>query len=233
MPKKALVATAVVTSSLFVSTSAVALEFKPYLFGSAGYANSHLGMLEEKHEAMVEKSRQNGGSAMLNVDDDAFSAVVGIGAQLHRYFALELSYYDLGSHDIKANGSYSEGLAQASANGTAEVDVTGWGLQGVIIAPFTDNFSGTLSLGVAGIKTKVEGVYSRRINSPLGTEISSERYEENSREIVGNFGAGARYAINESIALRLTYNYLGGVGRYETAGESRISMVNAGMAYHF
>ncbi len=232
MPIKPFAAAIAAVSWIMAAPTAMALELKPYVFASMGGAEPDLGELEGRYDGMATQANDNGGTASIESDERDVAGSLGLGLQLHRYFALELSYYHLGSYEMKANGYYSNGAGSMNAQGSAEVNVRGWGLQGVIIAPLTRRLSGTLSLGAARLKTDVEADYSSRYESAFLSESDGEHYEESFDDTVGNFGVGARYAFNEAFSMRLDYNYLGGVGSQSDTEES-INLLSAGLVYYF
>ncbi|QOR37443.1 outer membrane beta-barrel protein [Billgrantia diversa] len=217
--------------SLVVAAPASALEPQFYFFGSFGAGEPDLGKLENKIKAVAEAANGNGGVGSHQADerDEIFS--LGIGLQLHRYFAIELSYLDLGSYELEANGSHSNGQGEVIAYSDAEVEVRGYGLHGVVIVPVTERFSGDLALGIAKLKTEVEGRYTRDYITPLGHLSEQEHYDLTLRDTVASVGVGTHYAFTDMLGLRLNYRYYGGLGNIYEADES-IDVLSIGLTFH-
>lgn len=216
----------------FLSAPAIAADLRPYLFASAGIAQADLGELEDRFDVIIDQASDNGGTSSMATDDRDTVATLGLGLRLHRHFAIELGYYLLGNYDIEAQGRYTNGIGRLTRQGTAQVDVRGWGAQGVILAPLTERFSATLSLGLAELETEISGRYRYHQASPLGQISREEEFDTTLRNTVANLGVGARYAIGDALSLRLDYRYLGGIGGQYEAQEN-IHSLSAGLIYHF
>jgi hypothetical protein len=203
MPARFVIAFLVISAA--TATPSAAFDLRPYVFGTAGVAEPDLGNLEDNAEAIVSTANGTGGTGPIDTDDLDAIANLGLGLQLHRYFAAELSYYHLGSYDIEANGSYLNGNGNMTARGNAQAKVRGWGLQGVIMAPITTKLSGNLSLGFAELETEVESMFEGQMaNMPFLEDQVLQQFEpELGVEDANEYTGEGEYARSESITGRV------------------------------
>lgn len=235
MFKKTIFAAAVLGAT-FAASSVAASELKPYIFGNIGMASPDFGEVEDAYAGMASQVRDFGGSASYSVDEREFAFTLGAGLQVHRNFALELGYYDLGDYDADFTGRFDDGLFVDEFSIRDRAKFRGFGLQGVALIPVTENFSGTLSAGLSRIKTTVEGTDTFRVLDSNSGDVlfsDSESFSESSTDTVRTFGVGARYAIMPELELRADYMYFSKVGDRNTTGETNIDMLTVGLAYRF
>lgn len=138
---------------------------------------------------------------------------LGLGFQFNRFIGLEASY--LFPAKLTAKGTY------LTIPVSGEVSVSGYQLSFLGALPISDSFS---LLGKAGYASTdaTESV------SGFGYTLSN-----NQNNLNPAYGLGARYALNDRVALRVMYEDLGIVKTASMATGARLTFVNAGLQVGF
>ncbi|RTR05129.1 outer membrane beta-barrel protein [Halomonas nitroreducens] len=231
MNRHTVLATAWLMTAPALAVNAAAADL--YLFADAGFAEPDLDTLDRRHQRMAERMTDNGGVALVDVDDQSGAGVIGVGIQPFRYLALELGYYHLGDYRLETRGALTTPTHDLASRTVTDVEVRGWGLNGKLLLPISEALSGTFTTGIARIDTDITAVTTHRgevLGEPFSTrETTEHRFEDT----VGILGIGAWYRLGDHLGLRVDYRYLGGFGQGEDGGDSDLDLFTAGVVYVF
>ncbi len=134
------------------------------------------------------------------------------GYQFTPNFGAEAFYADLG--EVSASG-IADGVRV-----TADVEIDGFGVSTIGTWPIGDNFGvfGKLGLFRWDIESSATGRRSVSLDDD-GIDFT--------------FGIGARYALNESFAIRAEWEWFNELGDEDTIGESDVDLLSAGVVFSF
>lgn len=158
--------------------------------------------------SMQISSPESTGTA-LNLDGSRrkVAARLGVGVQLHPHFGIEATWFQLPSTTVPAQ------------SGEAEYSGSVWTAAATARLPLNDSLDliGRLGAGRSSVEASVPAMaYSS---------------ESRKRPVVWGFGASYRFSPN--LAVTLTYDHLGTVGKYTTGSDVRARMVSAGVQFNF
>lgn len=140
------------------------------------------------------------------------------GYQLHRNFAVEAGFFDLGSFGYTARTAPLGSLS-------GDIRVKGINLDLVGIWPITDQFSALGRVGVTSVRTKGSFSTSGAVRMPYSSANTSERATN------FKFGAGVMYDFTPSLGMRLEAE------RYRindsVRNKGHVDMVSVGLVYRF
>ncbi len=170
----------------------------------------------------------------VSVDSDldlksAFGLKFGGGYKFSDNFAIELSYVDLGEHDLTSAGidsleqEFDLGLPGIEVSlDAASVDISGIDVSLVGIIPINDQFEIFGRVGNFSWDTDIN--VSVTVTDGFTTERGSDTQSVDDNDL--SFGAGVAYYVTEKFALTAEFH------RFE-AGESDNDLLGVGMTYTF
>ena len=150
-------------------------------------------------------------------DEDRGYKVFG-GYQLHRNFAVEAGFFDLGSFGYTARTAPPGSLS-------GDIRVKGLNLDLVGILPITERFSALARVGVTSARTKGNFATTGAVRMPYSSANPSERATN------VKFGAGLMYDFTPSLGMRVEaerYRINDAVGN-----KGHVDMVSVGLVYRF
>lgn len=152
-------------------------------------------------------------AAGFTCNDSAFAYELDGGYQLSDKFGLELAYANYGSPK-------TSGILFGSNIEVTE-EISGFSFFGTANFPVSNSFAFTGKLGVTHTSlNRTSTVTASPAISAYTTSITSLAY-----------GAGVKYNINPSVALRIQYENLGKIGD-ETIGTDTLSLLTVGISYN-
>jgi OOP family OmpA-OmpF porin len=162
-----------------------------------------------------------GFSCSFNDTDTGWKIFAGL--QFNRNFALEMSYQDLGSFKLTANGVVT--CVPIALKET--LSASGFGLDGVISIPLSKEFALLARLGFFAWSLDAKATATNGNNGntatandkPTGTSLS--------------FGIGARYNFSEHFGLRVEYQRFTDIGDQNSTGQSDVDLLSASLIYRF
>lgn len=152
-------------------------------------------------------------AAGFSCKDSAFAYTLDGGYQFSEMFGLELGYGSYGAPQ-------TSGLVSGS-NLEVTQEISGFRFSGTASFPVSSSFALTGKMGFASTSLNVSSIVSP------GPVIPSYSVSTTSF----SYGAGIKYNINKSTALRVQYENLGTVGN-ETIGTDTLSLLSVGISYH-
>ena len=169
-------------------------------------------------------------------DDKERAFKATLGYQAHRMVAVELSYVDLGAHELFSN--FLGGDAPAPASIRLWREVTGIGGDVVFSAPLGQ---GATILGrVGAVRTRLKARQDLDGNVVFTGGDPSERSRTTARdETVGHYGIGLQWALDPRASLRIEWERYKAIGKpFEvggtgTTGEADTDAVMAGVVFRF
>jgi OOP family OmpA-OmpF porin len=159
-------------------------------------------------------------SATTKIDDKDTAYRIFGGYQLHRYFAVEAAYVDLGRVSFDTTV-----VPQGTLDGRTRIK--GFELSAVGMLPLNDDFSLFARVGAFSADTKTSYVSSGSVELVTGAERQKERSTKLS------YGAGATYKLTEHLDLRGEYARYTKLGNERTGGETDANVVSIGVSYRF
>ncbi|MDP2286877.1 MAG: OmpA family protein [Pseudohongiella sp.] len=203
---------AVAMTLLFASSSVFAQD-------SGFYGGLNIGKsLGNISSGNLSKTLQPNGFGFNTLDtsdrDTAWKVLAGY--DFNRYFATELSYFDLGSYD------FGSGLSPAG-NLSGKADLSGFGLDVVATVPFTANLSGLLRAGIARNSVK----QSFTSNSAVATGFGNR----SSRDSKAKVGIGLEYEYSDALAFRAEWEQARLPVNQIT--DSKVNLATVGLVYRF
>jgi OOP family OmpA-OmpF porin len=152
-----------VAAVLFASTSA---------YAEGAYVTASAGSGKSSYDCT--------GTSSCKLNDTVYK--LGVGYKFNQNFSIEGVYFDLGKVDATVDTGFG------SATGT--IKSSGYGVRGLVSMPFSDNFSGFVTLGINQAQSKIDVA--------LGNQSGGE--SENSTQVSASLGVD--YAFSETVALR-------------------------------
>ena len=160
-------------------------------------------------QASIEEACESPGLSVVSCEDSDTSFKVYGGAKLHRNFAFELAYVDMGESVVKDNVD------------TLTIEAAGLNASVFGIIPASSNID---MFGKVGLMYwEAEKSSSGTSN---GTLVSSEGVDV-------TFGFGANIGISRTFALRAEFERFRQVGGELTTGESAVTLITLGAAWYF
>ena len=141
------------------------------------------------------------------------------GYRISKHWALEASYFDMGSAD--SSNMFFFG-ADFKRQVQTSVDLDGYALSMVGTIPFGDTWSGFVTFGAAESHTKV--MTTTVSTSPIGGTNSSSMSVSASKQVFG-YGAGVQADTGGAWVFRLGWRTLSGVGKTDTTGSDDVSFL--------
>ncbi len=168
--------------TLAYSRAACAADADWYLGLGAGRSASHLD------DTRIAEELTSPGFAVTSIDTDSHKNAYKLfgGYQVNRYFATELSYFDLGKFSF-----YAHTAPAGEVNGT--ISVHGLAFDVVGLLPFTEQLSAFAKIGAAEAQTRDS--FSSTLGAGLGG--APEQWHIN-----GKFGAGLQYLLTAHVGVR-------------------------------
>lgn len=169
-------------------------------------------------------------------DDKERAFKAALGYQAHRLLAVELSYVDLGAHELFA--SFLGGDAPAPASIRLRREVSGVGADVVLSAPLGN---GAAIFGrVGAVRTRLKARQDLDGNVVFTNGDPSERSRSTVRdETVRHYGIGVQWPIDPRASLRIEWERYRAIGKpFEvggsgTTGEADTDAVMAGVIFRF
>jgi len=149
-----------------------------------------------------------------NCSNTALAYGLDGGYQFSDMFGLELAYADYGA--FKTSGSVSGSSLDVSQK------ISGFRMSATASFPLSNSFAITGKLGIANTAVSVTGTVTPGPSIPGHTAGSTSLA----------YGAGVKYNINKTVALRAQYENLGKTGD-ETIGTDTLSLLSMGITYYF
>ena len=147
------------------------------------------------------------GSTSSSVDDKGTGFKIAGGWRLHRNFAAEVGYTDLGK------ASYTSSAPEARADFKA----SGVTAAAVGILPLNDKFSLLAKIGLMNAKVKLEGAGGSATDTSLKN----------------TYGFGATYAFTQKLGVRAEYERFAKLGNRDKTGEADVDLISVGVTYRF
>jgi len=139
------------------------------------------------------------------------------GYQISSNWSVEASYADYGSGSI---GSANVGAPIGNLSGTWKA--TALEVSGVGTLPISEGISITGKLGLASTDLKVD------LNSSL---LGGASVSDTTSKLA--FGIGAKFDVNNKVAIRVQYENFGTVGNENTTGTTKLTLLSAGVMLMF
>jgi OOP family OmpA-OmpF porin len=181
----------ILIATALLASSSVALAEGVYVGGSVGYTHANVDC-----------------TGTTNCKNNSTGEKAFVGYKINDMFAVEASYFDLG----KVSGTVS------GAN--IDIKSSGFGLRGLISAPFSKDFSGFAALGVNSVKSKAT-VTLGTLSGSLDTTTTKP-----------SFAIGVDYSLTQDLKLR------GEVESFRldapaNSGSYNVANVSVGLKYSF
>ena len=160
-------------------------------------------------QASIEEACESSGISVVSCEDSDTSFKVYGGAKLHRNFAFELAYVDMGESVVKDNVD------------TLVIEATGLNASvfGIIPASRNIDLFGKVGLMYWEAEKSSSGTSNGTIASSEGADIT--------------FGFGANVGVSRTFALRAEFEKFRKVGGEMTTGESAVTVLTLGVAWYF
>lgn len=149
-----------------------------------------------------------------NCRNSSFAYALDGGYQFNDRFGLELGYADYGAP--KTSGPVS------GSNLEVTQEISGFRFSGTASFPVANSFAITGKLGFSNTYLNV--------NSKVTPGPVIPSYTASSTSL--SYGAGIKYNINKSAALRVQYENMGKIGN-ETIGTDTLSLLSVGVSFNF
>ena len=160
-------------------------------------------------QATIEEACESSGVSIVSCEDSDASFKVYGGANLHRNFAFEVAYVDMGESVIKDN---VDTLVIEAAALNASV-------LGIVPASRNIDLFGKVGLMYWEAEKSSSGTNNGTIASSEGLDIT--------------FGFGVNIGVSRSFALRAEFEKFRQVGGEITTGESAVTVLTLGAAWYF
>lgn len=160
-------------------------------------------------QASIEEACESSGLSVVSCEDSDTSLKVYGGAKLHRNFAFELAYVDMGESVVKDNVD------------TLTIEAAGLNASVFGIIPASNNIDlfGKVGLMYWEAEKSSSGTSNGAIASSEGVDVT--------------FGFGANIGISRTFALRAEFEKFRQVGGEQTTGESAVTLITLGAAWYF
>jgi opacity protein-like surface antigen len=176
-------------------------------------------LLEEAEEEVAEQ--QGGGDLLVAEsfarfvagaecrDDETDSATkVFIGYRYNPYVALELGYNDFGKATADFSSSISDVVGTLEGGGRISVSAEAISLSGLFGFPVGERVNLFARLGISGWEAEARGEAFGTFRQAGGRTVTrTETFALDDSDVDVNYGAGARFAITDHIALRAEYEH--------------------------
>ena len=149
------------------------------------------------------------------------------GYRLSRHWALEASYFDMGSAD-SSNRLFIGADFKTQVQNSVELD--GYALSMVGTLPFGDTWSGFVTVGAAESRTKV--ATTAITTSPIGGTNSISMSVSASKQVF-DYGAGVQADTGGAWVFRLGWRTFSGVGKTDTTGSDDVSFLFVSALWSF
>ena len=159
--------------------------------------------------ASIEEACESSGISVVSCEDSDTSFKVYGGAKLHRNFAFEVAYVDMGESVVKDN---VDTLVIEAAGLNASVF-------GIIPASRNIDLFGKVGLMYWEVEKSSSGTSNGTMVSSEGSDIT--------------FGFGANVGVSRTFALRAEFEKFRKVGGEVTTGESAVTVLTLGAAWYF
>ena len=215
--------TALFASLVLAAGTATAADDGFYLGAGVGYGQMNINSSKIDNildSALIGTGYQVTGS---NVDDGASPWSATVGYRFMKYFAVELSYIDLGNADY--TGTVSDGLDTAGRV-KAQWESQGWPVSVLGIWPINDQWEvfGRVGLFMGDVKLTAKAV------DGLGDTLIRGSTSNNSNEFIG--GAGVNFNFLEKWTARAEWQALPSLGNDDT-GSGNWNNIQASILYRF
>ncbi len=142
------------------------------------------------------------------------------GYQLHKYFAIEGAYVDLGRFGFR-----TDVLPRGSLTGYTRID--GFELSAVGTLPLGERFGLFARVGALSAETRTSYTGDGSIETLIGGDTQKRR----STELA--YGAGAMFHINKNLSVRGEWSRYEKLGSVLTGGRTDANLYSLGLIYRF
>lgn len=161
-------------------------------------------------QATIEDAcNESSGTPVISCDDSDTSFKVYGGAKIHRNFAFEVSYVDMGESVVR------------DSDNTLTIEAAGLNASvfGIVPASYNVDIFGKAGLMYWDANKSSSGTLNGDVASSNGMDMT--------------FGFGVNYGINRKFALRAEFEKFLNVGGEQTTGESDVTLITLGIALYF
>lgn len=160
-------------------------------------------------QATIEDACESSGISVVSCEDSDVAYKVYGGAKIHRNFAFEVAYIDMGEAVISDNID------------TLSIEATGINSSvfGIIAASKNIDVFAKVGLMYWDATKSSSGAFNGQIASSTGSYIT--------------YGLGANFGISRTFALRAEFEKFPRVGGEQTTGESGVTVITFGAALYF
>jgi OOP family OmpA-OmpF porin len=213
---------AAVAMSTFATSATAQDEAAGFYFGAFGGQSSYDAQ-EELDELFLD-AFDFAGLEVLDAEsdlDDPTGFGVTAGYKFNRYFALEASYFDLGSASYSAEGLVTDGFFTLPMEVGASLEAKGPAAAAIASIPLSDSFALYGKVGMFFADTEV--AFS------VEGDLVADPFTSSTEEVF--FGAGLSWKIGAQFALDFAFQRFTDVGDEEATGEVDIDLMSIGFNY--
>jgi OmpA-OmpF porin, OOP family len=207
----------------YASIAAVAAALIATPVGAQWYAGAGIGSSELKRDDSIQADQflDLGFESATSTSDkrDVGFRMFG-GYQLHRNFAIEAAYVNLGK-----STSRSDVMPTGSLSGVTKTN--GFEVSAVGMLPISERFGAFARLGAFSNETKTTYSGTDSVEVIVGAESQKKRSTQLS------YGAGVTYNFNTRVALRAEWARFTKLGDALTGGQGDANLYLIGIAYRF
>ncbi len=206
----------VVIVSVLAASAALPAHAQFYIGGSVGNSDISIDGAERADQFL--DLGFEAASTQTDTKDTAYRVFAGY--QLHKYFAIEGAYVDLGRFAFDTSVVPEGELNARTTIEGAELSVVG-------LLPLNHAFSLYARVGAFAAETETTYTGSGSIELVTGGERQKER------GTTASYAAGVSWNLNEHVSFRGEYARYSKLGNELTGGETDADLISLGVAYRF